>query len=163
MKQLKLFEDNLSGATFSDCHKYRFILWRIWDIYKPKIMFIGLNPSKANEDSNDPTIRRVKKLSQSWGFGGFYMLNLFTFITPNPKELFKCSDPLKLSNWYITNYLEKAEKVVFAWGNFKEAENRAKEVIELCKEHNVFCLKKNKNGSPMHPLFCPKNCTLIKT
>jgi hypothetical protein len=45
-----------SGAVFSDCRKFRYALWRMWDGDKPLVMIIGLNPSTADEKVNDPTI-----------------------------------------------------------------------------------------------------------
>ena len=55
-----LFDDN--GADFSPDRKHRYSLWRIWDRSKPLVMFIGLNPSTANESDNDPTIRSVCRI-----------------------------------------------------------------------------------------------------
>ena len=46
-----------SGAVFSDCRKFRYALWRMWDEDKPLVMIIGLNPSTADEKVNDPTIK----------------------------------------------------------------------------------------------------------
>lgn len=82
-----LFETSEDNAFFSSDRKHRIWLCRIWDSTKPRIMFIGLNPSTANETSNDPTIRRVKSMANSWGYGGVYMMNLFTFISTDPKKL----------------------------------------------------------------------------
>ena len=90
-----------TDAIFSVCRNYRYVLWRIWDNSKPKVMFIGLNPSTANEEIDDPTIRRVKSLAKNWGYGGVYMLNLFTYVTAYPEQLKKCENPLKLADLYL--------------------------------------------------------------
>lgn len=58
------------GAMFSKCRKYRYVLWRIWDDDKPRVMFIGLNPSIAGAIIDDPTIRKVIGFAKRWGFGG---------------------------------------------------------------------------------------------
>jgi hypothetical protein len=157
---IDLFGQEPNGAIFSEDRKYRFVLWRIWNYSKPKIMFIGLNPSTANETDPDNTISRLVGLVKKWGYGGFYMLNLFTYITPHPEELINCSNPLLLSNEYLLEYSEKAEIIVFAWGNFKQAKERAKEVISMFPD--AFCIIKNKDGSPRHPLYVPANVELIK-
>jgi hypothetical protein len=68
-----------TGAIFSDCRKYRFALRRNWDESKPYVMFIGLNPSTADEIENDPTINRCISYARSWGYGGLFMANLFAF------------------------------------------------------------------------------------
>ncbi|QBE68839.1 protein of unknown function DUF1643 [Synechococcus sp. WH 8101] len=41
-----------SDAIFSDCRTYRYALWRLWDDSRPCAMFIGLNPSSADEAIN---------------------------------------------------------------------------------------------------------------
>ena len=55
------------GAKFSKCRKYRYTLWRTWDNSKPKVMFLGLNPSTADEVNNDPTVTRCINYSKSSG------------------------------------------------------------------------------------------------
>ena len=76
-----------SGAVFSDCRKYRYALWRIWDENKPLVMIIGLNPSTADEISNDPTITRCKSFARACGYGGVLVANLFGFRATSPNEL----------------------------------------------------------------------------
>lgn len=51
MKQL-VFDDNCSGAEFSECRKFRYSLWRIWDERKKGIAFIG-KTYKVNFYSED--------------------------------------------------------------------------------------------------------------
>lgn len=147
----KLIEDNRSGAIFSECRNYRYALWRIWDESKPLVMFIGLNPSTANEASDDPTIRRVKSMAKTWGYGGVYMMNLFAWVTAYPEELKSCIDPIGGNIEWLYRISQRCDKVVFAWGNFKEAEQRAKEVATTFP--NAYALHVNKNGSPKHPLY----------
>ena len=149
-REIELFE-NKNGAEFSQCRKYRYALWRIWDESKPLVMFIGLNPSTANEDTNDPTIRRVIRFAKDWGYGGVYMMNLFAIISSKPEILITCSDPIGDNDKWLFNIYLKCKDAVFAWGNFKEAEHRAKEVGDRFKY--ATCLGINKNGSPKHPLY----------
>ena len=152
-----LFEDN--GAIFSDDRKYRFVLWRKWDKTKPMIMFIGLNPSTANENHDDPTIRRVVGFARKWGYGGVYMLNLFTYVSAYPAELTKCEDPLLMADHYLEVFCHKAELIVFAWGNFPEAVERSRRMQFLFP--SARCFGKNKNVSPKHPLYLPGSAQLF--
>ena len=76
-------------ANFSSCHKYRYSLYRIWDKKKKFVLFIGLNPSTADEGMDDPTIRRCSGYAQNWGYGGFMMVNLFAYRTTFPSNLKK--------------------------------------------------------------------------
>lgn len=154
---MNLFEVNT--AKFSDCGKHRLWLCRIWDKEKPLIMFIGLNPSTANADNDDPTIRRIKSMVNGWGYGGFFMMNLFTYISTDPKKL-----NVKQGNFFGADVMLKVisndcEKVVFAWGNF-DVMGRDNEVKALFP--NAYALHINKNGSPKHPLYCKSNSQLIK-
>ena len=151
-----LFDKN--GALFSEKRKYRYCLWRIWDEFLPMIMFIGLNPSTANEEQDDPTIRRVVGFARSWGYGGVYMLNLFTYVTAYPAVLMKCNNPLMLSDWYLRLYAKEVDKIVFAWGSFPEAFERAEKVKGMFPI--AYCLGQNSNGSPKHPLYLKSDTRL---
>lgn len=153
-------KETVVGAEFSACRNYRYVLWRIWEVNKPKVMFIGLNPSTANEISDDPTIRRVKSMAQNWGFGGVYMCNLFAFISPYPEDLKSWADPVADNDKWLAKAATLSQEIVFAWGNFKEAQMRSKEVIALFP--NAKALIINKDGSPRHPLYVPGNTSLIK-
>lgn len=159
-KKLSDYREIGSDAIFSDCRKYRYALWRIWDLNKPCVMIIGLNPSTANENKNDNTISKVIKIAKGNGYGGVYMMNLFSIVSSDPKVL--QSDGLDLigdNNDWLTTISGVCKDIVFAWGNFKEAEQRSKEVIAMFE--NPLCIKKNKNGSPKHPLYCKDESILI--
>ncbi len=147
----------LNGAEFSEDRKYRYALWRVWDQKKPKVMVIGLNPSNADESVDDPTIRRVRQLAASWGFGGIYMLNLFAWITPFPAELEKCPDPIGDNNGKLEEYASKCSEVVFAWG-VNEVNGRDEFVLR--RFSNAKCIAKNLDGTPKHPLYVKKDAQL---
>lgn len=155
----KLFGNNDSDAVFSDDRNYRYALWRNWDDSKPKIMFIGLNPSTANENSDDPTIRRVKRFASDWGYGGVYMMNLFGIVSADPKILLTCKDPIGDNDIWLSEIARECKDVCFAWGNFKEALERGKQVSKMFPA--AICLGLNKNGSPKHPLYVPANISQI--
>jgi hypothetical protein len=65
------------GAEFSPCRRYRYVLWRTWDPAAGSVNFIGLNPSTADEQVDDPTIRCCIGFARDWGYGGLVMTNLF--------------------------------------------------------------------------------------
>lgn len=142
-----------SGALFSDDKKYRWVLWRAWDFKKPKIMFIGLNPSTANEKKSDPTITRVINFAKSWGYGGVYMLNLFPYVTSKPELLEECSiEKIKHNDMVIKEYAAKSEKIIFAWGGF-QVMGRDAQLWKMFPKAE--CLLMNDDGTPMHPLYVP--------
>jgi hypothetical protein len=144
---MSLFND--SGAIFSKCNQYRYALWRIWDESLPKAMCIGLNPSKANATKNDNTISLLIAMLKQLGYGGFYMTNLFAWISSNPDDLLTCADPIGENDYYLEQIREKCDVVIACWGAFKQIGTRAEIVMEKLTE--VKCFGTNENGSPWHP------------
>ena len=141
-----------SGADFSNDKTHRFSLWRTWDLEKPKAMCIGLNPSNANAGRNDPTIRILIKMLMKLGYGGFYMMNCWTFVASKPELLQHNEISDKRNDYLITVTASKCKDVIFAWGDFKviKEKGRDKELIEMFP--NAKCFGKSKSGSPLHPL-----------
>jgi hypothetical protein len=149
------------GAVFSDCRKYRYSLWRFWDKSKPLIMFIGLNPSTANEDKDDATIRRVISMAKQWGYGGVYMMNCFPFISTDPIYLKDCGN-IKENDCFLQTIGELCECVVFAWGSFDIVVEKSRDIALTQMFPNAKALIKNKDGSPRHPLYVPSTVELVK-
>ena len=152
-----LFPDN-SMAVFSDDRKYRYALLRSWDASKPLVMFVGLNPSTANEQENDPTIRRVISFAQKFGYGGVYMANLFALVTPYPKELKAAEDPLGANDFHLPKIEKECNAIIYCYGAFAEGRERAKKVLELLGPG--YCLGINADGSPKHPLYLKSDSIL---
>ena len=149
------------NATFSSCRTYRYSLSRIWDKKKKYVLFIGLNPSTANEEEDDPTIRRCVNYSKDWGYGGFIIVNLFAYRTTLPSNLKKVKYPVGSENdKYIVKLSKKADITVAAWGDNGNLYNRDKQVLSLVP--NLLCLKINKSGQPAHPLYLKKDLKLTK-
>ena len=149
----------MNGATFSPCQKYRYVLWRMWDLRKPTIMFIGLNPSTANDISDDPTIRRVVSMAKAWGYGGVYMLNCFPFISTKPDDLKDFGNNETNDHW-LRWIADRSKDVVFAWGAFEIAKPRAVELAAMFPDAKALVI--NRDGSPRHPLYVPSNTKLVK-
>jgi hypothetical protein len=148
-----LFEDKLSGATFSNDRKYRYELWRIWDEAKPLVMFIGLNPSTANETEADPTIESVTRISRFNGYGGFYMMNCWAYIATKPEDLKINPMSEQINNDLLTINASKCKDVVCAWGNFKIVHDLGRDEELKAMFPRALCIGRNQNGSPKHPLF----------
>jgi len=141
-----------SGAIFSNCREYRYVLWRIWDDDMPKVMFIGLNPSTADETDDDPTIRRCIGFAKRWGFGGVYMLNIFAYKAVQPEQMKKAADSIGAENdGYLARYAEMSSLVIGAWGNHGVYLNRGAGVIEMFP--TMQCMKMTKRNQPAHPLY----------
>ena len=146
----KLFSK--SGAVFSDCRKYRYALWRIWDVNKSLAMIIGLNPSTADETSNDPTITRCISFARSWGYGGVLVANLFGCRATSPNELRAYHEPVgKENDFWVHKIAKEAVIKVAAWGNYGKFLNRSEKILASLDQ--LHCIQMNKSGEPAHPLY----------
>ena len=146
---------------FSPCRKYRYTLWRIWEDKKPYVMFIGLNPSIADDSIDDPTIRKCINYCKSWGFGGLYMLNLFSYISTDPDKIKDIQNPIgKENDSWLLKISKNATIVIAAWGNHGHLNQRSDDILNLIP--NMHCLKVNKTGYPAHPLYQKSNLKPIK-
>lgn len=140
------------GASFSSCRTYRYALWRIWDKNKPIAMFIGLNPSTADETCDDPTVTRCLNYARDWGYGGLYMANLFAYRSTDPQALFTAPNLVgDETDAYLKKLSCKAGIVIAAWGNHGSHLGRSKEVLAMLEKMHY--LKLNKTGEPAHPLY----------
>ena len=139
-------------AELSECRNYRFALWRTWDEAKPTVMFIGLNPSTADETTDDPTLRRCINFAKHWGYGGVCMANLFAYRAKAPKVMMLAKEPVGSRNddWLL-RLAKESDLVVGAWGNDGSLLGRSLKVRYLIP--NLHCLKINKSGEPAHPLY----------
>ncbi|MGJ8641160.1 MAG: DUF1643 domain-containing protein [Opitutaceae bacterium] len=139
-------------ASLSDCRTYRYALWRTWDDSKPYALFIGLNPSTADETSDDPTLTRCINFAKSWGFGGVCMANLFAFRATQPSDMKAAVDPVGSENdAWLKKTARSAGVIIAGWGNHGTHLNRSVHVQEMIK--NMHYLKLNKSGEPAHPLY----------
>ena len=141
------------GAVISKCQNYRYALWRTWDSSKPIITFVGLNPSTADHECDDPTIKRCINFAKSWGAGGIYMVNLFAYRATRPEDMIQQDDPIGAENdHYLQVVLEKSEKIIACWGNWGIHQSRSDRVKNLLLE-KLYYFELNKTGEPKHPLY----------
>lgn len=169
-----------AGAQLSVCRTYRYALWRIWDATLPPLMFIGLNPSTADEQKDDPTIRKCKGFAERNGCGGVYMLNLFAYRATDPHTLFDVyyrkqftgpggetcwhnGDPVGPDNdRHLLETVAVAAIVVAAWGVHGVMMLRDQAVKRLLAGADLRCLGTTKDGHPRHPLYVPYSQPLEK-
>ena len=138
-------------ANISKDKIYRYTLSRTWDSTKPTVLFIGLNLSIADENIDDPTITRCINFAKDWGYGTLLMANLFAFRSTYPKEIYLIDDPIgKDNDHYILECVKQSDLIIACWGNNGTYMDREKIIKELVP--NLYCLQKNKNGTPHHSL-----------
>lgn len=120
-------------------------------------MFVMLNPSTADAEVLDPTVRRCVGFAVSWGFGSIDVANLFAYRSTNPAQLRRVVDPVGPENdFHIRELASSADLVVAAWGNHGGLQERGRTVLNtLSLVRTVSTLGLTKLGHPSHPLYLP--------
>lgn len=147
-----------SGAKFSSCRKWRYLLWRQWDEGKPLANFLMLNPSTADEVKLDPSCTRARNYAEQWKFGALIVTNLFGWRATDPGEMKAARDPVGRANdQAILEAARSADLVVCAWGNHGLHRARSAHVVGLLRKAGVrlHVLRMNGCGEPAHPLYLP--------
>lgn len=146
-----------NGALFSPCRRWRYMLWRRWDPSQDACVFIGLNPSTADETNDDPTIRRCIRYARDWGCGSLWMLNIFAYRATDPNEMkaqgINAVGPR--NNEYLFHAVRQADISIAAWGVHGDFLSRAQDVKRLLSQGDMrlHVLKLTKHGHPAHPLY----------
>ena len=139
-------------AVLSEDRVYRYMLSRVWDETKATVLFIGLNPSTADEVQDDPTVKRCINFAKSWGYGGVVMANLFAYRTSRPIELKSAKDPIgKDNDKWLKKLAKESDIVICAWGNHGHFQNRGNTVKAMLDK--LYYLSLNQSGEPAHPLY----------
>ncbi len=150
------------GAVFSDCGRYRYLLWRDLNeaplfVVEPTrvLLWVMLNPSTADEVEEDPTIRRCIAFGRHWGFHRLEVCNLFGLRATDPSAMLMADDPLGPENdTHLHLALGRAERVIVGWGTHGNHLGRADLFAERYGAMDrLECLGVNKAGSPKHPLY----------
>lgn len=149
------------SASFSEDRVYRYTLHRTWDLLRRPMVWVLLNPSTADETKDDPTITRCQGFARREGCGGVVILNLFGLRSPHPEDLEKGTEPngpgnAQIVHVVIADALSRGNRVVVGWGAYKKVQ-RSDTYGTLWHHYGLMCLGKNKDGSPKHPLYMPKD------
>jgi hypothetical protein len=149
------------SAIFSPCRTYRYRLTRRWGS-GPNARFIMLNPSTADENVDDPTIRRCIAFAKREGCGGLVVVNLFAFRATDPRELAGAINPCGPdADRHLMDAIQDADgPLIAAWGSNAFAKQRAADVTAMIGAHCV-CLGKTKDGHPRHPLYVKGDAPLV--
>ena len=140
--------------------RYRYTLGRQWrGGDTPKLMaWIMLNPSKADANIDDRTVKRCMATAGAMGYDGILVANLFAFRATDPEEMFRATDPVGPENdAAILEVAESAEMRVAAWGVPKSryGKHRVEDVLTLLGGYRLHAVALSKDGCPRHPLYLP--------
>ena len=145
-----------SSATYSACERYRYALTREW-ADGPRLLYIMLNPSKATEAANDPTIERCERRARRLGYGAMRISNLFAWRETNPAQLRKRRWPEGPDNMaQLEEAADWADDILAAWGVHGAHRDQARKVADAIsgKGQTFLALGVTKHGHPRHPLYC---------
>lgn len=151
-------------SEYMDGPKYRYTLWRIFEQSRieesfhqktlPIVNFCLLNPSTADMDELDPTLRRCRNYTKRWGYAGMVVTNIFAVRATDPDNMREADNPIgPENNKWIKKCADFSEKFVAGWGVNGDYKNRERDVIDLVGLDETYCLETTKNGHPNHPLF----------
>ena len=146
-----------NGAEFSTDGVYRYSLWRRW-APGPRLGFIGLNPSTACSERDDPTIRKCIGFARRLGFGGIEVGNLFALRSRWPRALAVAAEPIGPENdSFLLAMAGRMAACVACWGNHGSLFDRDQVVVALMRSRGIqlMCLSLTAKGQPGHPLMLP--------
>lgn len=148
------------GALLSPCGTFRYLLWR----RRPgrQVLWCMLNPSTADADQDDPTIRRCRGYTRAWGYAGFSVVNLCAYRATDPADLYEAARARGAdvvgpdTDRHIVEAVGAAALVVCAWGaNARDHRPRRDAVIRLLRGAGarLHILALTKHAEPVHPLM----------
>lgn len=153
------------SAQLSDDRRYRWLLTRRWDRSRPILGWVMLNPSTADQEVDDPTIRRCIGFARSQAYGGIAVVNLFGWRATDPDELTTIDDPVGMPDYdNPLAFLPPCQMVVAAWGSAGDASRtRVDHVVEIAAhtELRLWCLGTTATGQPRHPLYVRADTPII--
>lgn len=154
------------SAVISQCGQYRYLLTRPSEDLAPErgaALFLMLNPSTADAELDDPTIRRCRGFSKAWGCAGLTVANLYALRSTDPKQLWNYADPVGPENddW-LRRLAGECGDVICAWGANARPE-RVAAVAQILEDAGarLWCLGVTKAGAPRHPLYIRADQQLI--
>lgn len=157
-----LFQGIERTAEISPCGQYRYTLGRQWDDGR-HVTFLMFNPSTADAETEDHTIRKCIGFGKQWGYGRMTVINLFALRSTDPKAVGRAVDPIgPLNDYWIAETLRETRELVCAWGcedhmRSPRCRDRAANVLSTARSYGapleIRCLGRTKGGTPRHPLM----------
>ena len=151
------------GARISDDGRYRYLLWRSWGTGSKTMTFVMLNPSTADHEVDDPTIRRCIGFAKREECSELVVVNLFAYRATKPSDM---ADALGAGidifgpdqdGWMRAALNQWAGPVVAAWGAHQIANLATPKMPDM----PLLCLGTTKSGAPRHPLYVKGDQPLV--
>lgn len=153
------------SATISGDEVYRYELTRSWDFGGRGVVWVMLNPSTADADVDDPTIRRCMRFSQREGFNRLKVVNLYALRAANPTALRSHPDPVGPENLHYLKLALTAQwewpLMIVAWGARGADLARGLSSLAAVLRRPLFCLGTTRDGQPRHPLYVSGDTRIV--
>ncbi len=155
------------SALFSGDKRHRYHLRRWWtDSRRPLLVAVMLNPSTADDQTDDATTRFMMNRARDWNYGAYSAVNLFAFRGTQPLSLLTIPDPVGVRNDdAIVSECRKADRIVVAWGSVASSHTRLSarvwEVRRLLRSFDLYCFGTNADGNPRFPRAIRADCQPI--
>ena len=132
------------------------------------LICIGINPSTAEPDNLDNTLKSVERIALGNGFDSFIMFNVYAQRATNPDAMEKVYNPLlhreNLEAFRYVLSISKKPAIWAAWGAIIEKRKYlpdcVRDMLNLGKEYGAswHCAGAiTKKGHPHHPLYLRKD------
>ena len=125
----------------------------------PVAAILGVNPSTADAEKNDQTIRKDLGFAARAGWSRIIKANLFAFCAKDVRDVAKAAYPVGAGNdAYLLAIMREADIVVAAWGPTaklpRHLRQRWRAVVALAAQAGkpLWCWGTAKDGQPRHPL-----------
>lgn len=169
------------GASISECGRYRYHLWREWrgvdtphenwrwlgakdgngaELGEPlSCVFVMLNPSTADGNIDDPTVRRCVGFARALKYDRLEIVNLFAYRTKSPRELLALNhddDPVGARNQdFVRRAAANAGIIICAWGVHGGHIEQNETALGWLDGHKTFALGLTAERHSRHPLYLP--------
>ena len=132
------------------------------------LICIGINPSTAEPDNLDNTLKSVERIALGNGFDSFIMFNVYAQRATSPDDMEKCCNPLlhreNLEAFRYVLSISDKPAVWAAWGAIIEKRKYlpgcVRDMLAVGEEYGArwYCAGKvTKKGHPHHPLYLRKD------
>lgn len=153
----------MNTCVFSPCRTYRYRLDHVFDASLPAVAFVMLNPSTADEQQLDPTLRRCVGFARAWGYGAIRIGNLFAIRATDPRDMKRAEDPVGPDNdAHLERIVDESAIAICAWGQHGKHRHRDALVRSLLAPRiDLAAIAFANDGTPKHPLYLPGDLTPV--
>lgn len=148
------------SAVLSDDGLFRYRLEREVAESGAAYAFFGVNPSTADAEVDDATVRKWRGFVSRWGGSRFIVGNVFAFLATDVRALASAVDPIgRRNNDHLAQIIADADILVPCWGNRSKVPPALRSNFRWMLQtlhasgKPVMAFGKSKTGDPLHPLM----------